>query len=370
MKDFVIVLFILGIITASVGLLFLDQSLLTSEGTSIQDVLFPHTINYKTAPNSHVDIQRSCADYFVSTFQNITGDQLQQSKLLRQVVSGKTGDGLPVDASDTRKMLAILGKTPDKSGRGEFGINHEKQSYYLKYEFVNEQKPHTDHVIGCYRDGLVSHFENEPIVQEFERQYGKGIHRFASDESVSLSKRVDDLYSARLRMTFDDNFDIDKMTLYCNIYDKEIFLEFTDPQKITNHVENYHCYEDKFPYVKISINEFRSSYAVGDTIDDFAIKLEGYYPTYNSPSIILQDEQENIIWDNEELIGHVYFSRTSPVDVCKEYRFYDIGEPLILNKTGKYKFVFSFEDFSSEHVFYVRENISGNIVDRAGFGCS
>lgn len=361
---------ILVVIVASIGLLFADHTLRTSENTSIQKILFPTTIDYKMAPHSHVDIQRSCAGYFVPAFQNITNNQVQQSQLLQQVVSGKTGDGLPLDATHTRQMLQVLEKIPDESGKGEFGINHDGKSYYLKYEFVHELRSYTDHVIGCYRDGLLSHFKDEPIVKAFESQYGNDIFRTASDDSVSFSDRVRDVYSARLHIVFDENFKADKITVFCNDYEKEIYYEITEYDEAWNHVNNYHCYDDKYPYAKISINEIQSSFAVGEKINDFTIKLEGYYPRPHAPDIKLVNETNHVLWTNYDDIGHVTLGRISPVDFCKEYKFHDIGDPVMINNTGEYKFVFSFEKFSLEHIFFVRENISGNMVDKSGFGCS
>lgn len=369
MKINVILFVILGAIVLSLVLLFTDYNLRTSEDSSLQKILFPELIDYKTAPSSHVDIQRSCAEYFVHSFQNVTQNQVQQSKLLQTVVSGKVGDGLPFGGPETRQMLEVLGKMPDKSGKGEFGINHDGKSYYLKYEFVEKPRTYIDHVIGCYDDQLVSRFQDEPIVVAFEKQYGTDLFKRGSDDYVSFSKRINDVYSARLHIFLDQNHNVRNVTAYCNNYEKELYYEITEYDQAWNYVNNYHCYNDKYPIVKISINGFRSSYAVGDVMDDFTILLEGYYPNYGAPDVKLI-ENENVLWTNYDDIGHVIFGRSTPVDFCKEYRFYDIGGPVTLNYTGTYDIVFTFDGFSFDQTFYVRENTSGNIVQKPNFGCS
>ncbi|MBI3254509.1 MAG: hypothetical protein HYZ55_01130, partial [Nitrosarchaeum sp.] len=131
-------------------------------------------------------------------------------------------------------------------------------------------------------------------------------------------------------------------------------------------LESYYLKEldnEKEQFVKISLGEFKNVHSVGSPINDFIIKLEGYFPTYNSPDIKLEDEAGNIVWTNYDDIGHVYTSRVSSVEFCKEYRFYDIGDPLIINKTGTYKFIFSFEGFSLEKEIKIRENVSDISID-------
>ena len=48
---------------------------------------------------------------------------------------------------------------------------------------------------------------------------------------------------------------------------------------------------------------------------------------------------------------------------CKVYHFDDIGGPLIINKTGTYKMIFSFEKFSIEQNFHVLESFSTIYLD-------
>lgn len=127
--------------------------------------------------------------------------------------------------------------------------------------------------------------------------------------------------------------------------------------------------DGKEQFVKISLGEFKNVHSVGSPINDFIINLEGYFPTYNSPDIKLEDEAGNIVWTNYDDIGHVYTSRVSSVEFCKEYRFYDIGDPLIINKTGTYKFIFSFEGFSIEKEIKIRENVSDVSIDSPAFHC-
>lgn len=370
MRINLILFVIVSVIVVSVILLFADYELQSSHDTSIGEILFPDLQDYKSAPYSHVTIQRSCADYFVPGFQNITQNHILQSKLLQTVVSGEVGDGLPFNGIETRKMLQLLDKTPDKSGKGEFGLNYDGKSYYLKYEFVEKLRTYTDHVVGCYDDKLVSHFQGEPIVAAFEKQYGDDIYKRGLDDHVSYSKRIDDVYTARLVIFFDQNHNLGNVTVYCNDYEKEIYTEITQYDQAWNYVNNYHCHDDKYPHVKISINEFRSSYAVGDVIDDFTILLEGFYPNYAAPDIKLTGENEKVLWTNYDDIGHVVLGRSSPVDFCREYRFYDIGGPITLNSTGTYDMVFTYDGFSFDQTFYVRENISGHIMKKANFGCS
>lgn len=141
------------------------------------------------------------------------------------------------------------------------------------------------------------------------------------------------------------------------------------PETKTKLIERGWTKDGKEQFVKISLGEFKNVHSVGSPINDFIIKLEGYFPTYNSPDIKLEDEAGNIVWTNYDDIGHVYTSRVSSVEFCKEYRFYDIGDPLIINKTGTYKFIFSFEGFSVEKEIKIRENVSDVNINSPAFHC-
>ena len=368
-RNLFLAIILVGTIVA-LGLLAADHYLQASGNASLYGVFFSEYTTYEDAQYSYVSIQRSCADYYVPEFTHVSQRNVDRNPILQDVVSGETGDGLPKEPNHTRVMLNMLEQTPDRTGQGSFGINYDGKSYFLRYSFTNSPLTYTDHVIGCYRDGLISHFENEEIVRQFKGQYGTGIFANANDDYVSYSERDQKVYSATLHLDFDENFDIVQTKLRCYVYGNDSEYEITGYERIVQYLQNNHCLHDKFPYVNISINEFRTSYSVGSRVDDFAIKLEGYYPTHNTPDIVLQDESGNILWTNYDDIGHVYTSRTVPVDFCKEYRFKDISSPLTLNNTGTYKFVFSFEDFSFERTFYVRDNILGPIHNSSDFSCN
>ncbi len=127
---------------------------------------------------------------------------------------------------------------------------------------------------------------------------------------------------------------------------------------------------EKESFVKITLDGFKHAQSVGNPLDDFTIKLEGYYPTYNSPDIILIDERGNTVWTNYDDIGHVYFGRTTPTEFCKEYKFSDVGGPLTINKTGTYRLIFSFEGFSMEQELLIMQSAAGVTLDSSNFHCN
>lgn len=332
----------------------------------IVGLLFAST-PYQIAPYSYVSMQQTCGNFYQPEFISVSSQQVQENPILLGLSEGVTGDLIPTPVQDTKNLLTIVGHLPSMAD--SFGINIDEKSYLVQYVFSFEPIHATDHVIGCFDNGLVSNFENEPVVEAFLDRYSS-IYSFGRDDKVVFSSSMKDSFSARLTLYFDENFDVEKMTYRRNNDETEVYYEITKEDEILYNLQNMHCLHDKYPHVKISINEYRTSYMKGDTTENFTIKLEGYYPKYNEPDIVLKDESGNIIWSNYDDIGHVVLGRSQPVDFCKEYKFNDIGGPVILNDTGTYSFVFSFEKFSFERTFYVRENIEGNIVDSTGFACS
>jgi hypothetical protein len=127
--------------------------------------------------------------------------------------------------------------------------------------------------------------------------------------------------------------------------------------------------EKKEPFVMISLDGFNHAQAVGSPLDDFTIKLEGYYPRYNPPDIVLKDEYDNTVWTNYDDISHNYETLSPFREFCNEYKFNEIGGPLTINKTGTYKFIFSFEGFSTEQELLIRQSTSGVTLDRPDFHC-
>lgn len=325
------------------------------------------TLSYNMVPYSYVNMQQTCGNFYQPEFISINDDQLQNSVVLLGLKEGITGDLLPTPTYDTKKLLSLVGHAPQQ--QGEFGVNIDGKSYFVEYLFSSEEIKTTDNVIGCYDTGLIEHYQNNPVVSAFYDRYDN-VHSFGRDDHVSFVSNERDSFSASLSLFFDKNFDVTKMSFRCNLYEDDIEYEITKQDEILFNLENSHCLYDKYPHLKISLNEFRSSYSVGSIIDDFTIKLEGFYSLYNAPEIMLLDEAGNLVWTNYNDISHVYSSYHQPVDICKEYRFNDIGGPLMLNSTGTYKFVFSFEEFSLERVFYVRENITGAVLDNPNFGCT
>ena len=318
------------------------------------------------APYSYVSMQKTCGNFYQPEFTPIETQQVQQNPILLGLSEGITGDLLPTPVQDTKNLLAVVGHPPSMGGA--FGVNINEKSYLVQYLFSFEPIHAVDNVIGCFDNGLVSSFQNESVVAAFHDRYN-AIHSFGRDDKVVFSSSVKDSFSARLSLNFDENFEIEKMSYRCNNDEADIYYEITQEEEIIRNLQNMHCLYDKYPHVKISINEYKTSYKKGDATENFVVKLEGHYPTYNAPDITLRDESGTALWSNYDDIGHVYSSRTQPIDLCKEYRFNDIGGPLILNNTGTYSLVFSFEGFSLERNFYVREDIGGNIVNSKGFAC-
>ena len=319
------------------------------------------------APYSYVSMQQTCGNFYQPEFVSISTQQAQQNPILLGLSNGVTGDLLPTPVHDTKNLLAIVGHPLYMAD--SFGVNINEKSYLVQYLFSFGPIHAVDHVIGCFDNGLVSNFENEQVTEAFLDRYST-IYSFGRDDKVVFSSSVRDSYSARLSLYFDENFDVKNMVFRCNNEETKVYYEITKEDEILHNLQNMHCLHDKYPHVKISINEYKTSYKKGDSTENFIIKLEGYYPTYNAPNILLRDESENTLWSNYEYIGHIYSSRTHSMDLCKEYRFNDIGGPLVLNDPGTYSLVFSFEEFSFERIFYVREDIGGNIVNSTGFSCS
>lgn len=143
-----------------------------------------------------------------------------------------------------------------------------------------------------------------------------------------------------------------------------LILNYELDEKYSKKSEN-----EKEAFVKISLEKFPPGRKVNYPLGNFTIILEGYYPTYNAPDIKLEDDAGNIIWTNYDDIGHVYSSRTSPTEFCKVYYFNDIGGPLIINKTGTYKMIFSFEEFSIEKQLRVLQSTSSISLDKPDFQC-
>lgn len=144
-----------------------------------------------------------------------------------------------------------------------------------------------------------------------------------------------------------------------------LILNYELDEKYSKKSEN-----EKEMFVRISLEKFPPGQKVNYPLGNFTIILEGYYPTYNAPDIKLEDDAGNIIWTNYDDIGHVYSSRTSPTEFCKVYYFNDIGGPLIINKTGTYKMIFSFEEFSIEKQLRVLQSTSSISLDKPDFQCS
>ena len=322
--------------------------------------------SHHIAPYSYVSMQQTCGNFYQPEFVSISTDHVLQNPILLGLSEGVTGDLIPTPVQDTRKLLAIVGHP--QSIEDSFGVNIDEKSYLVQYLFSFEPIHAVDHVIGCFDNGLVNNFENEQVVEAFFDRYN-AIYSFGRDDKVVFSSSARDSYSARLSLYFDENFDVKNMIFRCNNEETEVYYEITKEDELLHTLQNTHCLYDKYPHVKISINEHKTLYMKGSSTENFTVKLEGHYPTYNAPDIMLKDEDGNQIWSNYEDIGHVYTSRTQPIDFCKEYKFDDIGGPLILNNTGTYMLLFSFEDFTFERTFYVREGIDGNIVNSTGFSC-
>lgn len=322
--------------------------------------------SHHIAPYSYVSMQQTCGNFYQPEFISVSPGQVSQNPILLGLSEDVTGDLIPTPVQDTKNMLAIVGH-PQSMGNS-FGVNIDGKSYHVQYLFSFEPIHAVDHVIGCFDNGLVNNFENEKVVEAFLDRYST-IYSFGRDDKVVFSSSVRDSYSARLSLYFDENFDVKNMIFRCNNEETEVYYEIAKEDEILYALQNTHCLYDKYPHVKISVNEYKTSYKKGSSTENFTVKLEGYYPTYNAPDITLKDKDGNQVWSNYEDIGHVYTSRTQPIDFCTEYKFDDIGGPLILNDTGTYTLLFSFEEFTLERTFYVREEIDGNIVDSTGFSC-
>ena len=322
----------------------------------------PHNI----APYSYVSMQQTCGDFYQPEFISVSPDQALQNPILLGLSEGVIGDLIPTPVQDTKNLLVIVDH-PLSMG-DSFGVNIDEKSYLVQYLFSFEPIHAVDHVIGCFDSGLINNFKNEQVVEAFLDRYST-VYSFGRDDKVVFSSSVRDSYSARLSLYFDENFDVKEMVFRCNNDETKVYYEIAKEDEILQALQNTHCLYDKYPHVKISVNEHKTSYKKGSSTENFTVKLEGHYPTYNAPDIMLKDKDGNLLWSNHEDIGHVYTSRTQPIDFCKEYKFEDIGGPLIMNVTGTYTLLFSFEDFSFERTFYVREDIDGNIVNSTSFSC-
>lgn len=322
--------------------------------------------SHHVVPYSYVSMQQTCGNFYHPEFISISPDQISQNPILLGLSEGMIGDLIPTSVQDTKNLLTIVDH-PQSMGNS-FGVNIDEKSYFVQYLFSFEPIHAVDHVIGCFDNGLVNNFKDEQVVKAFLDRYST-IYSFGRDDKVVFSSSVRDSYSARLNLYFDEDFDAKEMAFRCNNDETEVYYEITNENEILHTLQNSHCLYDKYPHVKISVNEYKTSYKKGSSTENFTVKLEGYYPTYNAPDIVLKDEDGNLLWSNYEDIGHVYSIRSQPVDFCNEYKFDDIGGPLILNDTGTYTLLFSFEDFSFERTFYVRENIDGNIVNSTNFSC-
>lgn len=143
-------------------------------------------------------------------------------------------------------------------------------------------------------------------------------------------------------------------------------------EDIIRYLQHEDCFssQKKELFAKISLDGFSSARVVGHPLDDFTIKIEGYYPKPHAPDITLVNKTGHTIWTNYDHIGHVVLGHIGPVDFCNEYRFNDVGGPLTINKTGTYKLVFSFQEFSYEQDLDIVQSTSTVILDQPDFPCS
>jgi hypothetical protein len=142
-------------------------------------------------------------------------------------------------------------------------------------------------------------------------------------------------------------------------------------EDIIRYLQHEDCFSSskKEQFAAISLDRFTLAQAVGHPLEDFTIKIEGYYSKPHAPDITLVNKTGHTIWTNYDHIGHVVLGRIGPVDFCKEYRFNDIGGPLTINKTGAYKLIFSFQEFSYEQNLSIVQSTSAVILEQPDFPC-
>lgn len=127
-------------------------------------------------------------------------------------------------------------------------------------------------------------------------------------------------------------------------------------------------YFDVKQHVEISAIKYRYNQIVNEPITDFYIKIEGTGYNYYRPKLWIGDANNNTVWTNDH-ISSLHFGRTSPGDFCKEYTFYNIGGPVIMNATGQYTFHMSFEGQTESYALSVKDGKSEKNYPTYGEHC-
>lgn len=119
---------------------------------------------------------------------------------------------------------------------------------------------------------------------------------------------------------------------------------------------------------EISAIQYRYSQEVNKQVSDFYVKIEGTGYNYYPPKLWISNWQNQTVWTNPDAT-FPKFARTIQGDFCKEYRFYDIGGPVILNDTGTYTMHMSFEDQLASYQLSVKEKQSESNPPTYGRHC-
>ena len=110
---------------------------------------------------------------------------------------------------------------------------------------------------------------------------------------------------------------------------------------------------NKEEFVKLSLTDYKYSYDTTKYID-FGINLEGYYPTYYPPRVIIKTEKFKTIWDNSDFVDKANKEWKSHTNFNKHYDISEIGGPIHLSP-GKYTLTVKFEDWKIQRDLVVEQ---------------
>lgn len=114
-------------------------------------------------------------------------------------------------------------------------------------------------------------------------------------------------------------------------------------------------------YVEASIIGLNYNQILKQSLPNFAIKFEGQGSNYERiPSLVIKTDGDDnasvTVWTNEDY-SSIPFDRQPPGSFCKEYRFNDIGGPVMLNQTGIYHLVATFKEMIYSQEFLVNSQM-------------
>jgi hypothetical protein len=120
--------------------------------------------------------------------------------------------------------------------------------------------------------------------------------------------------------------------------------------------------------VSISAIKYKFDQIVKEPITDFYVKIEGTGYNYYPPKLWINNKDNRTVWTNDHMT-YLGGGRSMPGDFCKEYTFYSIGGPVIINATGLYTLYMSFEGHTASYQLSVKENRAENNYPTYGKHC-